>query len=204
MIAEGDAGRPRFRLATPADWTDLDLAPATRRRSADRLVGLLAGPDAGASAVRDEVTSLLLGAAEDAAAHGAFFASLLSDVVEGHPVSASLVVSLRSDAGDGEAGDLDALAEQLRLRPGPGAAAPQTAVVRLPAGPAVRLRSRATARAGGTGGGAGRIEVESLQYFVPVPGGGDLLALSFSTPNLALADSFVELFDAMAESLSWE
>ena len=54
--------------------------------------------------MRDEVTSLLLGATEDAAAPGAFFASLLSDVVEGHPVSASLVVSLRRGAGDGETG----------------------------------------------------------------------------------------------------
>jgi hypothetical protein len=42
-----------------------------------------------------------------------------------------------------------------------------------------------------------------VQYFVPLPGSTDLVLLSFSTPNLGLADAMVELFDAMAESLQW-
>lgn len=42
-----------------------------------------------------------------------------------------------------------------------------------------------------------------VQYFVPVPGVPSLLVLSFSTPNLPLAEVFVELFDAMAQTLQW-
>ncbi len=45
--------------------------------------------------------------------------------------------------------------------------------------------------------------METLQYFIPVPGTARLLVLSFSTPNLSLAPAFLELFDAMAESLHW-
>lgn len=42
------------------------------------------------------------------------------------------------------------------------------------------------------------------RYFVPVPGTQRLATLSFLTPNVDLADSFEELFDAVAETLSFE
>lgn len=93
--------------------------------------------------------------------------------------------------------DLAALAGGLaRLTDGTGAA---STVVELSAGPAVRLRRRGSAE----GPDARVVEVEMLQYFVVVPGAARLLLLTFSTPNVALADALVELFDAIASTLRW-
>jgi hypothetical protein len=39
-----------------------------------------------------------------------------------------------------------------------------------------------------------------VQYLVPLVGGDHMLAMSFSTPILPLADRFAGLFDAMART----
>jgi hypothetical protein len=42
-----------------------------------------------------------------------------------------------------------------------------------------------------------------LDYFLPMPGRTGLLVMSFGTPIEPLADAFVLLFDAIAQSLRW-
>jgi hypothetical protein len=124
-------------------------------------------------------------------------------VVEGRPVAASVIVSLARDRSPGP-GDARARAAALEIRlaqPGGPIAGAATATKELRAGWSVRARRRILIEPPGFEGHP--VEVENLQYFVPLPGSTDLVLLSFSTPNLGLADPMVELFDAMAESLQW-
>ena len=43
-----------------------------------------------------------------------------------------------------------------------------------------------------------------LDYFLPIAGRTGQLAMSFGTPIEPLADAFVLLFDAIAQSLRWQ
>lgn len=200
-MVETTARTPRdLRVATPANWFDLDLEPATSEASIERLVAQRAGDGSEQAEVRAQLVGLLRRATSDAVARGAVFASLLSDVIGGRPVAASLIVSVAADTEDAGGGDLQALVERLRRSPGSDGELAQVGVVELPAAPAVRLRRRTATEPEGDAEGA---VVETVQYFVPVPATASLLVLSFSTPNLALAEAFVELFDTMAHTLQW-
>ena len=143
---------------------------------------------------------MLAQATAEATRRGAVFASLLSDVVDGRPVAASLLVSMAAGQHGGAIGHLDALADRLRAGVSDTGEA-EVGVVDLPAGLAVRTRRRTVTRSESRQ--VAPTEVESVQYFVPVPGTAALLVLSFSTPSLTLADALVALFDAIAESLAW-
>jgi hypothetical protein len=124
-------------------------------------------------------------------------------VIEGRPVAASVIVSLARDGspapGDAKA-RVTALESRLAQPRGPIAGA-ATATKELRAGWSLRARRRTSIEPPGLEGHP--VEVESVQYFVPLPGSTDLVLLSFSTPNLGLAEPMVELFDAIAESLQW-
>jgi hypothetical protein len=201
-VGEGDPGTVEIRVMTPASWIDLDLDPATRAESIDRLLDerAAAGGIDVDPAQRAELAGLLERTAADAQAKGGIFASVFSDVFEGRPVSATLIVSLVAGEGGepGEEVDRAGLAADLREVLADGA---QSEVVQLPAGPAVRTRGHIEVPVGPAG--SRTFTVESIQYFVPLPGATHLVLLSFSTPILALADAFAELFDAIAGTLSW-
>lgn len=155
------------------------------------------GPDPSRSEVRRGLVALLLRASSEAADRGAVAASMYSEVIDGTPVSASLVAMIqRSDAGDG---DLEALAARLSAEPGgPDAGPGAAAVVELPAGHAVRFRRRHRVHAGRQS-----VEVESTQFLIPVDGTGVRVVLNFSTPSLPVVAAFAELFDAIAEGVGW-
>jgi hypothetical protein len=75
--------------------------------------------------------------------------------------------------------------------------------VRLPlVGDAVRLRYLDSARDANSGQ---VLKAVVFQWLVPVPGTAKLAVLSFATPNTdeILADSFAELFAAIASSLDF-
>jgi hypothetical protein len=179
-------------LRTPAAWWDLDLDPATRATSMDRLLAERAPGREGA------VRPTLEAATDDAVAHGAVFASIFADTFDGKAVSASLVVSV-VDAEAGDEADFDPDGLRLAIAQGltaefraDGAAAE---VRTIEAGPAARVRSRVPL--------AGGPEVGTVQYFVPFPRADRLAVLTFSTPNVGLADAFAEVFDAIASTLQW-
>jgi hypothetical protein len=196
------SGQPTLQLSvvTPATWFDLDLDPATRAASIARMVEERTGAGPEEAARRVELRAVLERAAADAATQGAVYAALFSDVIEGRPVSGSLVVSLREGQGGAPPAGMGprVVVEGLRrVLEGQG-----TVEVReLPIGPAVRVRKRVH---GQIAPGEGPVaEVESVQWFVPLPGGQHLALLSFSTPTVGLAEPFGELFDAIAGTLSW-
>jgi hypothetical protein len=192
-----------LRLATPANWFDIDLNPSTSAASIARLVEERSGSDPDQADTRRQLVRTLRKATGDAREQDAIFASVLSDVIEGRPVAASVIVSLAHD-GSPAPGDVKARVTALGARlaqPGGPIAGAATTTKELRAGWSVRARRRMSVEPPGLEGHP--VEVESVQYFVPLPGSTDLVLLSFSTPNLGLADAMVELFDAMAESLQW-
>jgi hypothetical protein len=192
----------RFRLATPANWFDLDIGPSTSRAAIKRLVeARVRGDDPKQVELRRQLTELLQQAAVDAAANGGVFCSIYSGLVEGRPMSASLLASfgaLGDRKGVDGAVDMDDLAAGLVAGTGPGTTVTETEVVTLEAGPAVRLRKRTKAEVVDR-----KVDSDVVQYAVPVPGGSRVLLLTFSTPTLQVADAFAGLFDVIAASLRW-
>ena len=197
---------PLLRVAAPASWVQLDLDPRTRAASMQRLVKERAEAFLPAAQFGPELAQALEATVAAAREQGGVFAAVFSTVSDGKPVGASVVVSLipRANASvEVPAGDpRRTLADGLRER----YAAPEAdvAVVDLPPGPATRVRRRVRAEVPvGSGGPTVGAEVEQVQYFVPLPGATHLALLTFSTPNLGLAEPFGELFEAIAGTLTW-
>ena len=175
-----------FRLALPMTWFDVDVDPRTRRESISGLISERApGVDHAGGAGR--LAAVIEGAAAEAQRRGAVLAALFADVVDGRPVSASLVASVvRGRRGNESVDVIAGLVAEL-----------DGDVVELPAGRAVRCRPRQRADAGD----GPSLEVEIVDFYVPVPGEADVVLLSFSTPNLDAGDAFAALFESLASSL---
>ena len=180
----------------PGTWRPLDLDPATRSDSIRRLAEE-SGQGAGVELVqaRRRMRARLQQVAEEAAAAGASFGFVFSTVANGKLASASLIVALIDAAGGSDSAappSAQALTEGLQLRLG-------GEVGELPAGPALRVR-RPQAVGDRTGHPG---EAEVVQWYVPHDGGRRLAVLTFSTPNVDLAEQFGEVFDAIAGSMRW-
>jgi hypothetical protein len=192
-----------FRLPTPGNWFDLDLDPRTRDESIASLVDAHVAQSPAAVHNREGLRRLLRRTAREAAQGGMIFASLMSEVAEGVPVSASATVTLRSAVSLGGApisnsGDI---AGHLRGQARAGWRGIEVRVAEIPTGSVVRLQGL---QEGDVGGLATGVVTLVVQYFVPVPGTPSLAVLTFTTPTLALAEPFTALFDTMAENFSFE
>lgn len=199
-MSAGSEQVAQLSVVTPGTWITLDLDPATRTGSIARAVEQHTGSGPSEEPRRAELKAALERVAADAQGQGGVYAALLSDVIEGRPVAASLIVSLRTGSSASAPAGLTRglIAEGLRrVLDGHGT----TEVRELPVGPAVRVRKRVRADVPMAEGLAA--EVETVQWFVPLPDGQHLVLLSFSTPTVGLAEPFGELFDAIAATLSW-
>jgi hypothetical protein len=199
--------RPVFRLATPGNWFDLDLDPATRDRSIAALVDRRAEGSPEIAARRLELKRLLRRAARESAEGGVVLASMMSEAFEGRAMSASVTLTLRSAttaAGGGppvtDVADIAAFFRRSAQAPGRETAVD---VVRLPPGEAVRLQGRRETQVPGL---VERAEGLMVQFLLPIRGTAALAILTFTTTALELAEPFAELFDTMAATLviDWE
>lgn len=183
-----------IRLATPADWFDLDLDPRTSDASIRRLVRDHApGRHPDKVALRRELTELLQRAVRDARLQGAVLAAVTATIMGERPVSADLLAAVTPVVGGV---DLPALGERLAAEPGATERVRELGVVELAVGPALRVRKGVRPTVVGR-----EVDTDVVQYFVPVPGGDRLVVLTFSTPIAALAGAFAELFDAIVGTL---
>jgi hypothetical protein len=201
MRSESEA--PSVEVFVPGTWRALDLDPATRAASIQRLAEE-SGQGANGELVeaRRRLRARLEQVAEEAAGAGASFGFVFFTVADGKLVSASLIVAVieaTGGVGDGApAPPPKAIAEGLRSRLG-------GEVDELAAGPAVRVRRRqAVARTVSDHIGLEHTgAVEIVQWYVPHESGRRLAVLTFSTPNVDLAEQFGELFDAIAGTMRW-
>jgi hypothetical protein len=199
----GHDGPPSgFRLPTPGNWFDLDLDPRTRNQSIAQLVDSRLGGDPSLSRHRDELVRLLRRVAREAAEHNAVFASMLSEFVEGQPMAAGVnvtVAPITVDRGGTAVNDPEAVQAALSVASRDRAAdgeQREVGIVELAAGRAVRVSGLRTTQL--PGGGHQSLMTSEVQYFLPVPQTNLMSVITFSTPTVALADRFAELFDAMA------
>ena len=190
----------RFTLATPTDWYRIPLVPEdARERSVRALVDRTFPSRDEHAENRQEMRELFRNIAEDGARRDGVELYISTQSVLGVPLPASLLVAVVPPEDDDR-----------RLHPHWLAAAmaeerPDTevAVVRLPAGEVVRQRRLASGREVVDLGVPEGHRVTALDFYVPVPGSTAYLLLTFSTPVPELADAMVELFDAVARSLTW-
>ena len=111
---------------------------------------------------------------------------------------ASLVISLIP--GPGQEVPLEDLAEYLAVGDGEYSVR-DIGVVTLPEGDALR---RVVYRVVTVGSEVEPVPALNVEYLIPVPAGqGALLNLSFSTSLVTLETAYTELFDAVAETLTW-
>lgn len=201
-----------YQLLLPEGWFRVLLEPQERVRSIDALVARqFAGID-DAPHVRRQLRQELLKRASEAFDDGGL--ELYLSLQHAGPLSipASLLVTLGRPPEGGALPSLEALASRMAAD---AKAQEELSLVDIAAGQALRLRSRtdpAGSRPGAsTGDGAGERGDETyalpsvtLDYQVRVPGADAYLLLAFSTPLVPIADAMVELFDAIAGSLSWK
>jgi hypothetical protein len=202
-VVPADAGSARFSLVLPTTWAVLDLDPATRDRSIERLIRTALGPSDRLARLRRSAVTLYRSALADTADAGGFFAATLYQAVGGRPLSASAIAFLGtlpvgSDGGPISPGEMiDTLAQ-----PGAGESLVDVPVlVDLPIGPAVRVRGRTGAGLTGTDGREPLVDV--TRFFVPVPEWDLMLVMAFSTPILPASDAFAALFDQLAKTARW-
>ncbi len=205
-----NAGSPRttaspsdYRLLLPDGWFRVRIDPEGRERSVDALVDRkFAGVD-NAPHLKRQLRDELLTQATEAYRDGGIELYLSLQQAGPLTIPASLLITL--------------------LRPAPGTALPDTAelarrlsagmegettVTELAAGTAVRVRRvtgqpNTPAPPGAAGSPDEVLPSVTVDYQLPVPGAEAHLLLTFSTPLLQIADAMVELFDAVAGSLTW-
>ncbi|MER6532665.1 hypothetical protein ABT215_02350 [Streptomyces sp900105755] len=192
-----------YRLLLPDGWFRVRIDPEGREGSVDALVDRqFVGVD-NAPHLKRQLRDELLAQATAAYRDGGIELYLSLQQAGPLTIPASLLITL--------------------LRPEPGTAQPHPAelagrlsadmaadatVLELAAGTAVRVR-RATGQPGtpAPAGAPGSVDEAlpsvTVDYQLPVPGTTAHLLLTFSTPLLQIADAMVELFDAVAGSLTW-
>jgi hypothetical protein len=192
-------------VAVPDRWYIRDEDPwgreaSTVRAVADRIAGR---PDL--ASVGSILRRLLMDSWRDAELQGAVAAATLWETSEdgSGATAATLVVVVAERAQpDDDAAEIAALLDVLRTDSETDLAPRQVSAVDLPAGQAVRLR-RLT-RTDGAEAGEGELVVDTVQHWVPVPGGSAILVLVGSTPCLDVADELAATFDAIADTVTFE
>jgi len=169
------------RVALPREWVPLDLRSSVA--SVDEVVKAI--PQLAPR--KHEIELLLSTAVAATRATGVVLSAVLLEEVEGYPLLATLLVSMRP-ASEGQPGSIRKIASQLGGE-----------VVRLRAGRAVRTSRVATlqllpdTRA---------FDALCVEYVIPGPKKrGELITLTFMTPNVSIGDAFSRLFGAVANSL---
>jgi len=194
MQAEAScAALPSVELLMPATWNRLELGPDGRAASIDRIVELTMKQGPEFEEARDRMRTELETAAELGAASGATLAYTYWAAPSGKLASASLFVAL---VDGGRASDSAPGSEDL---PAAIAARYGGEVRALSAGRAARVRRRVR-RPSDSGSGP---EAEIVTWYVPHASGRRLAVLTFSTPNVGLADELGQVFDALADTLRW-
>jgi hypothetical protein len=186
-------------IATPGDWIAIDLDAGDEEIAAmveERAQQLPQLRDS-----RDQAMRLMKQVRDAGDAVGIIFAAVMFEVVEGVPVVASMTISagplfFNSDDLAPEGDRLEAIATTIRAAKNSGSRLEDDSVVELPAGRALRLQQMQPSE----GSGDPQVMTFSVQYLLPVEPDQTLIAITFSTPTVVLADEFAPLFDAIAST----
>lgn len=192
-----------YRLLVPEGWFRVDIDPERRERSVDALVNRRFEGVDNVPHIKQQLRQDLLAQAGAAFRGGGIELYLSLQQAGPLTIPASLLITLLPASPDGAPLAVEDLAARLVSDQ-----KAEVAVVELAAGKAVRVRRATggpdqTPPAGLPGKADEALPSVTLDYQLPVPGTGAHLLMTFSTPLVQIADAMVELFDAVAGSLTW-
>ncbi|WP_417791422.1 MULTISPECIES: hypothetical protein [Streptomyces] len=199
--------REGFSLTVPMTWWEFDLHPASRDESVRKLMAQRVQENPAIGEHRDVLAKFLRRAAREAYDSGAVYIGCMAQNFGGIPLTASVTVSLvgaRTPEGQLLATDPASIVAGLREKPArrEGDAWRKVTTVEIP-------ETGAAARTYGIEdieipGDSKTVRTVLMQTFIPLPGGGDRVALvACSSPVLDLADSFFDVFDAVTSTFRY-
>ncbi|MEU6176398.1 hypothetical protein [Streptomyces coeruleorubidus] len=192
-----------YRLLLPTGWFRLRIDPEGRERSVDALLDRKFEGTDDAPHIKRQLREELLAQATAAFQDGAIELYLSMQQAGPLTIPASLLVTLLPPPSGGLLPNTADLAASLAADKGA-----HVSIVELSAGRAVRRRvtrgpSDRPVRDGVPVSADPVLPSVALDFQIPVPRTDAHLLLSFSTPLVQIADPMVELFDAVAGSLTW-
>ncbi|MGY1500201.1 hypothetical protein ACW4TU_27080 [Streptomyces sp. QTS52] len=194
-----------YQLLLPEGWFRVNITPERREQSVDALVERQFKGIDNAPQIKAQARQEMLAQAAKAFEEGGIELYLSLQQAGPLTVPASLLVALGFPPQGGRLPALDDIAGRLAAE---GKASREVSVVELAAGPALRVRDEYDpARDHPPVPTEKEAELAlpsvTLDYQVQVPRAEAILLLTFSTPLVQIADAMVDLFDAVAGSLSW-
>ncbi|MEU1270227.1 hypothetical protein [Streptomyces sp. NPDC005799] len=201
--ASGAAPPADYRLLLPDGWFRVRIDPDGREQSVDALVDRQFEGVDNAPHIKRQLRERLLAQAVAAYQDGGIELYLSLQQAGPMTIPASLLITLVTPPPGGSLPATADLATRLAAD-GDG----DVSLVELPAATAVRVRRETgqpdrPAPAGAPGDPDEVLPSITLDYQLPVPATEAYLLLTFSTPLIQIGDAMVELFDAVAGSLTW-
>jgi len=186
---------PGFWLNLPDGW--LPLEPGSERipDQVQRLVELRAQADPRVAEHRGQVEQQLRAALKEARAKELSFGAILATfTADGRPITASLALTRHRSPGGADAHRILAELGDQRDK--------QNTLIELPyVGTVVRSayldRTPVELPAGQGRPASVLAEIAVFQYFMPMPGGSDIVVATGATPTLPMREVFGSLFDAI-------
>jgi hypothetical protein len=187
-----------FSIVLPGTWAAIPLDDeAETARHIKNLVTRQVGRNDRLARTRREAREELTDVAEQAKASGAISLALSLEILPGIPFPASLIVT--EDAWPDDHSDTEAvepavldLAERLRR------ARPKAEIQDFVSGPVARL-----SQVGEIALGSGTTTNVAAQYWVPAENGDRLFLVLVDAPMAEAPDLYLELFDAIVDSMTW-
>ncbi|WBB58621.1 hypothetical protein O7599_23715 [Streptomyces sp. WMMC500] len=186
-----------YRLLVPDGWFRILLEPEHRKAAVGALVEQQYRGIDNAPHLKEQTRRELLDRAAEAHRGGGIELYISLQTAGPVGIPASLVVTLAPPPHEGQV-PLEALAKAIA---DDGPVDQDVTIEELPAGRAVRVRTRTVPPADDPSGNP--LPVTSVDYHLPVPGTNAFLLLAFSSPLDPIADDMAALFDAVAASLTW-
>ncbi|MGW1062943.1 hypothetical protein ACWD4F_00265 [Streptomyces aureus] len=198
-----------YRLLLPDGWFRIELEAEGRQRSVDALVNRQFNGVDNEPQLRRLLRQELVERATNAFDQGGLELYLSLQRAGALTIPASLLITLIPPAGRGQRPlSLRELADALEAE---GVRGRTVSMTELAAGTAMKVRIDPEAQDAGNPGATapGEADIDPLpsvtvDYQLGVPRSDMSLLLTFSTPLVQIADAMVELFDAVAGSLSWK
>jgi len=194
----------RFTLRVPPSWLQFDIWRATRTGELARIVDDHLTRLPNLRPHRRDILKALRRLADEAERAGAVTCAAAVDNEGG--VLATLAVFVTTGMPEPALNTVPAIAAQIPATPRPTGADPgqsdwrEVRVIEIPAGEAVQVRSVST-RDGQASADAAR--VVSMETLLPMPGRERILNVVLTSPQLALTDYLLELFDLITQTLAW-
>lgn len=191
-----------FTLRVPPSWLEFDVWRATRTNDLARLVDARLAEAPELARRRGALLKLLREVAAEAERKGALFCAVMLDPVAGAGMLVASAMVFQTDgAADPADNTVDAIAAQVTaVAPGDGSPRwRRVETVEGPAGRAVRVHGVEAVDLGGHR----PVDCVVMQTLVPLPDGGGVLNVVLTSPQVQLADSMLDLFDAISGTLAW-